>query len=111
MSSSSKEIINGVKEIGKEIFTSLSGPVGFIIDSYYLYDSISKLKEGKFVELGCQHAGNSIGKKVGNVFGGFVGTILCPGGGTVVGCTLGGMIGSYIGGKGLKFLGENINNL
>ena len=104
MSSTSKEIIKVLKDIG----TSLSGPVGFIYDTYDIYYTCSMLKEGKAFELGCEKVGNSIGKKVGKVIGGFVGTILCPGGGSIVGCALGGMIGSYIGGKGLKTVGENI---
>ena len=104
MSSSSKKVVQCLKDIGK----SLSGPAELIIDAYDIYHGCSMIKEGKAFELCCEKAGNSLGKKVGNAIGGFVGTVICPGGGTLFGYTVGGMIGSFIGGKGLKTLGENI---
>ena len=101
-----KEVVNKIKNV----VSSLSGPIGFGCDCYNLYYTFSMFKEGKIIELGLENVGNSVGKRIGNVIGGFIGTMLLPGGGSVAGFQIGGMVGSFLGGKGFKSKGEKINN-
>ena len=94
----------------KEVCSNLSGPISSACEVYDLYYSASMIKDGKSVELGFEKAGNFVGKGIGSIIGGSIGTFFCPVGGTLVGSQIGGMVGSFLSGKSFRFFGEILNN-